>query len=49
MTTNRVVPTASLSFGLCGHELAANQGKNVLVSAVSVTNCLGMAVNGARG
>lgn len=50
MATPRLLaPTAAFGFDLLRKEVAANSGKNVLVSPTSVSIALGMAANGAVG
>lgn len=49
MTPKLIAPTTSFGIALLRKELAANPGKNVLVSPLSVTLALGMTANGARG
>lgn len=49
MTQQNTAPTSSFGIALLRKELAANPGKNVLVSPLSVTLALGMTANGARG
>ena len=44
-----IAPTAGFGVKLLQKELAANAGKNVLVSPLSVSVAMAMAMNGARG
>ncbi len=44
-----IAPTAGFGVQLLQKELAANAGKNVLVSPLSVSVAMAMAMNGARG
>ncbi|MBA3991904.1 MAG: hypothetical protein C0469_00155 [Cyanobacteria bacterium DS2.3.42] len=45
---NNVTPTAAFGLSLLKKEVAAQPGKNVLLSPLSVSVALGMAANGAR-
>lgn len=49
MQPKHITPTTAFAIALLRKELAANKGKNVLVSPLSVSLALGMTANGAKG